>query len=91
MKANHIPREIRLQRRIDRLNHKLDGMWVHYSHLGFNSPYLMCKFCGISMPQSNGVWHFRGCQGKGLVNEINYYRSLLADEQQTNYNSTEIS
>jgi hypothetical protein len=80
MRANHIPRRVRLESRISKLELRYE--MGHVLSPSSGNPYWCCKECGIHDPElsiRNGQ-HFRGCQRGGLQKEIAYYKKLLDEE-----------
>lgn len=79
MRRNTIPTTTRLERRIQKLQSKIDPETVS---IGGTNPYYKCVGCGKSVPGISVDGHFKGCAVVGIQNEIKYYQKLL--EEQTN-------
>ena len=73
MKANHIPREERIQNRIWKLRFKLGDPWMR-TRKRF---YPFCKGCDRTNIEVSMYGHYKGCEVKGLENEIKYYEGLI--------------
>ena len=72
MKANHVPARVRIQRRVSKLQDRLDGCFTRKRF------YPKCKGCGITNVQLSiaGGKHHAGCSYQGLEAQILHYQSL---------------
>ena len=75
MKANHIPRYIRLINRVRGLNSRSDNCWQQ----GNYCPH--CKYCGITNIQmSIDGDHFKHCKMSGIAKQIKYWNKAITEE-----------
>jgi hypothetical protein len=81
VKDNHIPRRLRLENRIHKLQEKINwgNYWTHKRY------YPQCKYCdmtNVSVNMNKG-FHRNYCFAGNIEKEISYYQTLLDEENLT--------
>lgn len=78
MKANRIPIKQRLENRIRKLYYRYEDSRSPSPSPG--NPYWYCKGCGKHDPEISISGHGKHCPFKGILKEIQHYKTLLEIE-----------